>query len=1240
MGIVRYTQDDIRTYQLPYDTEDIINVHLIYKNGDLYVYTNNGQILRYNSIQDKFEMIINISKILRNPFLIVERAFVDNDGRVWLASSVGLFCYDRKSGLKSVVPNNNIQDMEWFDDTHFFYVINNLIKLFDTSNFTSQAYYEFPEKIDYSVSRLYYDNKLKSLWIGTISNGLFILKKENGIFKFTEIQDIPNQPVLAIEANSDSTMMVGIDGQGIWKINKATHHIISVYKENSDDPRSLKGNGVYDIYCDANKRVWVCTYSGGVSYFDQANPYVTQVKHIINNPNSLVNNDVNSVWEDEYGKIWFATNNGLSSWDVAGNRWKTYYHNKKEQAQVFLSVYGDKQGKIWAGTYSSGVYVIDCKTGKELEHYSSADLGDDFNCNFVFDIYEDTQKKLWIGGVQSDLICYEPGKNKFQSYPMFTYVIREYKPNKLLLGTTYGLVQFNPLTGDNENLVEGYVVRDIYVNKETVWLCTSGDGLIRYNMRSKKIKHFTIESGLPSNFVNGIMKSDGYLWLGTEKGMCRLNPENNNIATFNSILPLSHASFNTDSHSRLANGKMVWGTNRGAVIFDPKAVKIIKPQGRIFYQDLTISGQSIRDSATYHLKRPLDSLQEIRLKYYQNTVSLELIPIGVNSPGSKFSWKVEGLDNEWSKPSKNRILSYSNIQSGTYFLRIRMYDSSLSHIVDERQIVLHIIPPFWDTFWFRLSLFLFITGLGIFLFYYYINQLKKKHSEEKIRFFANTAHELRTSLTLIKGPVEELHKETNLSDKGANYLHLATEQTQRLLSVVTQLMDFQKVDVGKEKIMLTMVNIVKTVENRVMMFKSYAESKHLEIVFSSNCSEFVTAVDESIIEKVIDNLISNAIKYSYPNKQVRVVLECSSSKWELEVIDQGIGISKKAQRQLFKEYYRDDNAVNSKIVGSGIGLLLVRNYIALHDGKVSFESQLNAGSTFRISVPCKKVDESEPAQSQVSKVNESPIQSKNVNALTIKEDDSSSRPAMKVLVVEDNDYLREFLKSTLESQFTILLAGDGQKAWEFIKKEKPDLVVSDIMMPRMDGFELCRKIKSTYETAHTPVILLTSLDGKAQQMKGIGLGADDYLTKPFDVTLLQQRIKSIIKNRAVIREKALKIIKLNEDETILENELNDGFMKRLVQVVRENMANAEFSKDDFALAMNVSRSLLYKKVKSLTNQSPTDFIKSVRLDHALDLLKTRKYSITEISELCGFSSVSYFSTVFRKHYGKSPTQIG
>ncbi len=1235
MGIIRYTQDDVRFYKLPYETVDIISVKLLSQNNDLYAYSNNGQIFRYNCITDCFELIINISKELRNPFIVVDKILIDSKGKLWLATSFGLYSYDKNTGLKSLKPDENVQYIEWYDKDNFFIVLNGEIKLFNIDALTTKPYFSFASNTSYYVASFLYSESQKQLWIGTMADGLLKIddiKRE--VYAFPKI---PSQPILDIEANTDSTLLLGIDGQGLWEIDTKYGRVLNTHKEDVDRPNSLQGNGVYDVFCGDNERVWVCTYSGGVSYYDQSQSNIKIINHHSNNPNSLVNNHVNAVLEDQRGNIWLATDNGISLWNPLNNTWKTLYQNKREQAQVFLSLCEDDEGRIWAGTYSSGVYLIDGKTGDEVLHLSPETTKGSFGNNFVFSILKDSEGNIWSGGVRGNLICYSADNHNYVSYKDYTVnVMEEFDSENILIGTTYGLLLFNKAKGTSENILEGYLVYDLTIVDDIIWICTSGDGVVKYSMSTKKVEKFTEDDGLSSNFVNSIEYEKGYLWIGTENGICRLSEEDNSIETFSSKHELNSVSVNQNALYKDTDGKLIWGTNKGLITFYPDEVKCQSNKGRIFLQDLTISGRSVREIPNLAPNVPLDSLSELSLRYSQNNLKLEVLPIGVTTIGAKFAWKIDDLEKDWSKPGKNNIISYSNIPSGSYNLSIRMYDNSLAKVIQERSIKIIIIPPYYKSWWFNLFVLSFVGGLGIFLFKYYIHNLKKEHSEEKIRFFANTAHDIRTSLTLINGPIEELNKEQGLTSKALNYLHLATEQTHRLLKVVNHLMDFQKVDVGKEYLLLRMHDVVKIINNRIVMFQSYAKSRRVELVFSSNVDKYVTSIDEVMIEKVIDNLISNAIKYSGDDSHVKVEFVGTKVKWQLEVIDNGIGIDKNAQKLLFKEYYRAENAINSKIVGSGIGLLLVKNYINLHKGKISYESNQGLGSVFRIQVPYVETANKEMiacnndvSNGYISGFNKAKRETRECEKLK-----------MKVLVVEDNEYLQEFLCSALNDKYEIYLASDGIAGWEILMKEVPDLIVSDIMMPNMDGFELCTKVKSTYETSHIPIILLTALADKAQHLKGLGLGADDYLTKPFDITILQQRIKTIIKNRKVLRDKALKIIKIDDsEEPILENKLNDKFIKQMVKVVRENVSNSDFSKNDFAAKMNVSSSLLYKKVKALTNQSPTDFIKTIRLDYSLELLKKKEYTITEISEMCGFSSVGYFSTVFRKHFKKSPSQL-
>jgi signal transduction histidine kinase/DNA-binding response OmpR family regulator/ligand-binding sensor domain-containing protein len=1224
-GILRLAGDNCHIYQLPYQSADIVNVRMIYADGQLMAYTNNGQIFQYNTLYDRFDFISYAGKILELQHLYVQTLLIDRQGDLWIASSHGLYRHRNGQWTSMESDETEVISAVRKDDRHIAYIRSDEIRLINIENLETECIYKNPLLSSIRISILHYDETENQLWAGTVSDGLFHIDLNKKTCVKQSLLFFPGQPVRAIEACTDSTLLIGIDGQGIWEISKQGSRVCNIYKENVDDLFSLRGNGVYDLFCDRDRRrIWVCTYTGGLSFFDQTTPLVNQIVHQVNNPNSLTNNNVNRILEDSRNNLWFATDNGICRREARTGHWTTFYHNRRERAQVFLSLCEDDQGRIWASTYSSGVYVIDAETGRELAHYSKETQGHTLSSNFVFDIYKDSQGDLWLGGVMGDVTCYVSKENTFKSYPQVpVYAYTELSPGQMLAACTYGLCLLDKDTEQTQVLLKNYLLRDLLVIDDDVWLCTCGSGLIRFSLEHQTFDTFTVEAGLPSNFINSIERTNGHLWLGTENGLCRFDLKDHSTQTYSSVLPFSKLSVNHNSSNKLSNGQLAFGTNRGAILFDPEALQQMQPEGRIFLQDLTVSGRSLRELPSFRLNTPLDSLNEITLDYAQNNLTIELLSLGnAVVSGARFSWKMQGQDADWSQPSTRRIIAYTNLPTGRFELNIRMFDNSLSRLIAERQLFVRITSPFWQTAWFRLLILAFLTGITYFSLRYYINYLKRCHMEDKIKFFTNTTHDLRTSLTLIKAPVEELNKEDALTDTGRHYLSLAAEQIRRLSSIATQLLDFQKADVGKGQLALDRTELIALIMQRKTMFDSLAQNKNIRLTFTYEPETYATTVDEAMIEKVIDNLISNAIKYSNPDTCVQIRFDGNPTNWTLEVIDQGIGISRKAQKKLFREFYRSENAVNSNIIGSGIGLLFVKAYVELHGGSVHCVSLENQGSTFRIVIPFRKAPEK-------SKKITMPPATPNGNG----------KKDMQILIVEDNDDLRNFMQYPLSEKFNVAMAEDGAQAWEIIQKQLPDLVVSDILMPEKDGFELCKQMKSTFETAHIPIILLTSLTGKAEQLHGLGLGADDYLTKPFDMMLLAQRIESIIRNRNILKEKALKLITNKRDEPVLSNELNDRFIKKAIETVHANMSNTDFGKDEFASAMNVSASLLYKKIKALTGQSPTDFIKSIRMNHALGLLQSHQYTVTEVSERCGFSSIGYFSSVFKNYFGKTPTEL-
>ena len=1232
-GILRLTDEDCRIYQLPYETEGVLMVWLVYSDSKLTAYTNNGQIFNYNPVSDTFELLFNLNKLLEVRNFNVFSLLSDCNGNYWIATDIGLLKFQSGSLEKISFASKERFSLTWFDNNQFIIADNDGISHFNIQTQQCQKIFQNSSTGRYAVSSVFFDEIQNKLWMGTLSNGLYSYDYASGDFSHVLSSFIPRQPILALEEDSDTTLLIGIDGQGIWKIKKNEDEIINVLKEGADDPHSLPGNGVYDIFYERGKRVWVGTISGGVSFYDIASPEIMQISHHSNNSNSLPNNHINCILEDSDGKMWLATNNGISIWDRESDQWKNLFNNKLEQAQVFLTLCEDIQGRIWAGSYSSGIYVLDRQSGKELAHYAQDENELPTISNFIFAIFKDSQHDLWIGGINGSFVCYKTNENKFRTYfdkPVSSFA--QLSPTQILVGHSYGLSMLDKQEGTIKDILPDIVVQDILVLDTKIWICSSGEGLIEYDFKTGITNKYTTKMGLPSNFINSIMYTREFLWLGTEAGLCKFDPIKKTVHTISSISLLSSVSYNKSAVTTLKNEKVVWGTNKGAVMFHPDSLKNITAGGRIFFQDITVSGRSIRDQSFFDLNVPVDQLENLSLNYFHNSISIELLPLNATT-GAKFSWKLEGFDDDWSLPAGNRIITYTNLPSGKYTLRMKFYDSSNSNVLNERFIKINITPPFWKKLWFVLLNAFVISGIVMLLLLYYINRLKHKHTEEKVGFFTNTAHEIRTALSLIKAPVEELTQEKNLSAKGKQYLQIAANQARQLSLTVTQLMDFQKMDIGKETLSLAMTDVVTLISERIMMYESLAKSKNIQIHFNTNPGKYITAIDCLKMEKVIDNLISNAVKYSNPEGSVTIEFTGEKKRWLLKVKDNGIGISKKAQTKLFKVFYRGENALKAKINGSGIGLLLTKNYVSVHNGTISFESQENVGSTFQIAIPHKKVAQKVQSHAPVESEPESNIRG---TETAIK---SSIVKKKSILIVEDNEELLNFIDGRIKKEFNTILAEDGEKAWHLTLTHMPDLIVSDVMMPNSNGFAFCEKVKSTWETSHIPVILLTALTDKEKQLQGLGVGADDYITKPFDLSLLSQKIRTIIHNREIVREKTIRLISNDTSELPVVNNTNGKFINKLTEIVWANIGNASFDKILFASEMNVSPSQLYKKVKSLTGQSPTELIKTIRLRHASELLQTQRYTITEISELCGFSSVGYFSTVFKSFFGKSPTEF-
>lgn len=1238
MGIMRATPSDCRTYSLPVSTSDVMQVKLAYNKGILAASTQNGQIFRYNRIKDHFEQWFSLADFLGNKDWITNLV-IDNEGKVWVSTSMGIFIHSGNELQRLRSATTGYSYLTPLDKDHLFAVMDkDIYKV----NIRNQEVSKMPGQFAPFISSGTYDCFGDRVWIGTYQGELWSYRLDSGELHQIKEARLPDLIVRSILPFDSGTLLVGMEGGGITILDPATGKIREVIKDNIDNPSSLKGNSVFAMLTDAQGRLWTATTSGGLQYADTELNAVEHLVHLINDPSSLHNNEVNYLMSDRSGKLWVATNDGISLRDSPNGAWRHYYGGSQLS---FLSLTQDHAGRIYASTYGDGVYVLDGDSGKELAHFTEKDDGIFGNGAFVFAAFTDSEGDVWFGGARGNIVCYSPSTNtfrKFEPHPVFCFA--EAYPGKILTGGGDGVIMIDKRSGKAETVVGENVVQDITVDGNIWWICTSGNGVIGLDRKTGNNVYLTTNEGLHSNFTRSLVKRDDKLWIGTALGLSCYDTTDRLMLPLPGKDLLTRTAFRENASCVLPDGKLAFGTNNGVVAFLPEKVTDIKSLGKIYFSDIRVSGRSIRDDMDSGLTVPIDSLSELCLEYPRNSFTLSLLSLGNVSSNVVYSWKLEGQDKEWSELSPLPYINYVNLRPGKYKLYVKMYDGG---IVSQRSLDVRVAPPFWTTGWFRALIVLVAIVLCALLIRHYIWRIRRRYTYEKIRFFTHMAHDLRTSLMLIKAPLGELQKEESLSEWGEKCLATATEQTDRLTDTFAQLLDFEKADIGAEQPHFTSVDIVALLKKRAAAYESLATTKGISFKALFPVSSYMADVDMGMIERVVNNLLSNSVKYSSAGGEIIMSFKGDEKEWSLKVKDEGIGIPRTEQKKLFREFYRAENAVNSQVLGTGIGLLSVKRYVDVHGGTVTFESEEGKGTTFEIKLP-RRIINTEPGKINANALEEalpdSELDKKVINDKRVNNDEEVIDDEkvidndMLVLVVEDNAALRDFLVRALQERFKVAAVSDGQEAWERIADMQPDLVLSDVMMPRMDGFELCKLIKTTYATSHIPVILLTAREDKESQMRGLELGADNYLVKPFDMELLAGRIASIIQNRRNVAKKTLDVNSAEEETPIVENDINDEFLKKAVECVKANITNEAFGKGDFASAMMISQSLLYKKIKALTDMSVVEFIRSIRLNYAMSLLKGGSYNVTEVSEMCGFSSSAYFSRVFKEYFGKSPSE--
>lgn len=1093
------------------------------------------------------------------------------------------------------------------------------------------------------IQSLYYDKKTNTVWIGTFANGLFVYNENSNLPP--KLNYKTTLPIKVIKDIADNEIWAGCDGEGVFvfdRYNKSFKKLLC-QSDNQDD--NIGANGIYDIL-EADEKVWISTYSAGVFVVNTKSIVDMHYRHQEFNRNSLIDDHVNVIYEDHNNNLWFGTNKGLSFYNTKSKIWNHYLVENKgasTENSVILSVMEDNNGFLWVGGYATHLSKINLRTGQITTVNNMPGVAQNGK-SYIYAIQQDEDGNIWLGGSIDKLKEYSPLTNTFKTYNMdLVNKIMDYSSDYIYLGTMKGIYILNKRSDKislldlrkikgGESLISrpfiNNIVRDPF-NQSILWIGTENFGMIKYNTEKQTLDIYNTSTGLSSDYVYGLLFDDqGRLWITTENGLDCFDPKTNNAVSFFAFDGLNDNTFNFLSYVKLRNGKMLLGTPNGVNEINPD--KILTHQNTEFnlhFKGFYLFYEKMKAGTDNSpLKESIDNTRKIELSYSQNSFSIDFINLDINNLSrTLYSWKLEGFDDEWSKPSPEHKAVYTNIPAGDYHFMVKAIRMDTNNESEIRSIEIKKYPPFWANKYAYFIYFILLAWLAYFIIRFWLNKVDARFTQDKIKFFSSMAHEIRTPITLVKAPLNELDNE-HLTMEGRSALDLARRNTDKLFGLVTQLLDFQKLDADAMNLNIEETLLSVFIENIINNFKYLARSKEIDFKVIIEAERDITVwIDRNKIQIMLENLISNALKYTAKGGYVSVKTELSNNRLILLVSDNGIGIPAKAHDKLFRSFYRAKNASHSLEVGTGIGLMFTKKLAELHKGNISFVSSENVGSTFKIEIPILKTDYSEE---EIVRKETKPVDE------IIPEEESSNQ--MHILLVEDNDELRTYLAKMLHRKYSILEAANGLEALKLLESESPDLILSDILMPEMDGFELCQKVKSNITTCHIPLILLTSLSDREDVVKGLNIGADDYITKPFDNMILESKIKAIFNNRALFRKKYIdKSVSLNE--TNLLNDLNKSFMKKLVELVEKNITNEEFNIDEIAYEMAMSRSVFFKKVKSLTGQNPKDFIRDIKMNKAADLLREQKYSISEISYLIGFPNSKYFSTAFKKYYGISPT---
>jgi signal transduction histidine kinase/ligand-binding sensor domain-containing protein/DNA-binding response OmpR family regulator len=1093
---------------------------------------------------------------------------------------------------------------------------------------------------------------------------------------------------------------IGTDHGGINVINK-TEHSVKYLLNDADDDKSLSQNVITSIYKDNTGIIWVGTYKKGVNYYKENIIKFPLFKHLPSNKNSLSYNDVNRFVEDIKGNIWIGTNGGgLIYFDRGKNKFTQYVHNPNNQNSltndVIVSLCIDDQQKLWIGTYFGG---MDCFDGNKFTHYQhNPAVPNSIADNRIWEIIEDSKKQLWVGTLGGGLDLLNRATNTFTHYrstdvnsirSSIVFTIKEARDGNLWVGTPDGIDVLEKRTckfihyahngRDSGSLSNNNIMCLLEDSEARMWIATR-EGLDLFDNKTKKFKTYRIEDGLPDNGILTILEDNKHnLWISTPNGISNIvltkDSQTGSLQltckNYNEADGLQGREFNENAALKTTHGELMFGGANGFNLFNPQNVVTNKDDPSLALTDFQLFNRSVNVNEKIGnriiLSQSISETKELVLKYNQNVFSIEFAALSyTNNEKKKYMYMLEGFNKDWlTVDSKLRKATFTNLDPGNYVFHVRVADEDGNWGKNELTLKIKILPPFWKTPYAYLGYFLLIvTALFLarrlilqrarmkFEIEQEMHEIHRLHELDimKIKFFTNMSHEFRTPLSLIISPLDKILKTTRDIHQQKQF-QLIQRNAKRLLNLVNQLLDFRKLEVQEIKLNPLNGDIIKFIKEISFSFTDIAEKEDIKFSFHSTLDSLYTSFDTDKIERILFNLLSNAFKFTPEHGFISVEVDQKylednhANKGELlleiRVKDSGIGIPADKQEKIFERFFQNDIPGSMVNQGSGIGLAITKEFVKLHGGTITVESEPEKGSCFIVLLPVVKINHSIAENEKIEIHEEMEIKNEIVLAkadqpIPLSKNKLNSSKKATLLLIEDNVDFLFYLKDNLREYYTIAEASNGREGWQKVLQVHPDLVVSDINMPEMNGIDLCKKIKSDPRTAYLPVILLTARTGDDQLIEGYETGANDYITKPFNFEILLSRIKNMLSQQESLRKSYQKQVEVVPSEIKVVSE-NEKFIQLALDIVEKNMDNTEFSVEEMSRELYISRVSLYKKLFSVTGKTPLEFIRSIRLKRAAQLLEQSQMTISEVAYEVGFNNPKYFAKYFKAEFGILPS---